>query len=390
MVNRRILRVKAVKNLYAYFNCKQANFELAIENISADFARDLNSVEPRDETEMNKKASKAKEAFNHLVFKQKVEENKDQEITDSAQSAFDFYKDQNKKDVERMKKNLNKDFDTVRNGQLLALQLLKELANQNKKIVDEKTQLSKQFGQDAKSLTPLYNNQVIDTIFSNEDVKNQITRSGVSWKNDEDKLRGWYKSVLRKQDFISEYLNNENTTREDDYDVLDNIVRKLIFKNEVVETYFEERDLFWEENKPIVRSLVLKTLKSAKDDGSEVVLPPLSYNWEEDLEYYIDLFVKTIRNNEYYDALIEKRVKNWKLERLAFIDRVIIKTAICEMINFPSIPIKVTINEFIEISKTYSTPKSKNFVNGLLDALSEELIVSGEIKKSGRGLIDTK
>ena len=116
----------------------------------------------------------------------------------------------------------------------------------------------------------------------------------------------------------------------------------------------------------------------------------LSKNWEEDCIFYQDLYRKNIEDAYKYEEIIAGKSQNWDLSRLALIDKVILKMAICEMINFYSIPVKVSINEYIELSKIYSTVKSKQFINGLLDAISQELLQKRVIKKSGRGLLDNK
>jgi transcription antitermination protein NusB len=116
----------------------------------------------------------------------------------------------------------------------------------------------------------------------------------------------------------------------------------------------------------------------------------LSHNEDEDFEYLETLFTETMRRDYELEMIISKRAKNWDASRMAMTDLVILKMALAEMMIFPSIPIKVTINEYIEISKNYSTPRSKQFVNGILDVLANELSSEGIIKKSGRGLIDNK
>lgn len=388
MVNRRILRIKAVKNLYALENYKQANFELAVEKIHQDFAHDLNSMEPYDAEKMKALTGEAVRYFESLFSHESADIQVGKEAKVSADNAHTYYKSLNQADLNRIKKELKKDFEKIRENQHLVWKLVRELSVQNKKIVQEKVSLAEKFGQPTRAIMPLYENKIIRKILSTPAVEEELTRESASWANEEDKVRSWYKSILRKNEFFENYLAKTVTTEDDDYEAVDEMIRNLIFKNDAIENYFDESDINWNENKQIVRSLVLKTLKSVKEE--EIVFPPLSYNWEEDMEYYLDLFANTIRNNEYYESLIEKKVKNWKMERLASLDKVILKAAICEMISFSSIPVKVTINEFIEISKVYSTPKSKKFVNGLLDAISEDLINSGEIKKSGRGLIDSK
>ena len=135
--------------------------------------------------------------------------------------------------------------------------------------------------------------------------------------------------------------------------------------------------------------MVVKTIKSIQD-GEDLQLAELTKNGEEDFKFLERLFMDVINQNEFLEEVIQSKTMNWDVDRIALTDRVILKLALVEMMNSPSIPIKVTINEAIEISKMYSTPKSKQFVNGVLDVLSNELTSSGKIRKSGRGLIDNK
>jgi transcription antitermination protein NusB len=146
------------------------------------------------------------------------------------------------------------------------------------------------------------------------------------------------------------------------------------------------------ENKAIVKSLVNKTVKTFGEEETEEepVLLDLSANWDDDKAFFEELYHQTLQEDEKYEAMIAASVKNWDVERVALLDKIILKMALCEMHIFRSIPVKVTINEYIEISKLYSTPKSKQFVNGVLDKMAQELTTSGDIRKSGRGLIDNK
>ena len=127
------------------------------------------------------------------------------------------------------------------------------------------------------------------------------------------------------------------------------IVKNIIFKNEVIDKYMEEQDINWTEDRAIIKSLVTKTLKSIseEDDESDLEIQELSYNWEDDKEFFIMLFVETTKVEAEYEELISKKTKNWDIERIAATDRIILEMAIGEMINFPSIPVKVTINEYI-------------------------------------------
>jgi N utilization substance protein B len=148
--------------------------------------------------------------------------------------------------------------------------------------------------------------------------------------------------------------------------------------------------LYWAENKAILRSMVLKTIKSLEEDVSDFELAELSYNWDEDKHFFETIFNQTVHESEKYEELIASKSKNWDLDRISETDKILLLMAIQEMINFPGIPVKVTINEYIEVSKKYSTPKSKQFINGVLDVIAVDLQKEGVIKKSGRGLIDNK
>ena len=146
---------------------------------------------------------------------------------------------------------------------------------------------------------------------------------------------------------------------------------------------------WWTENKTIIRSMLKKTLKETDQERS-LQLAEVSLSPEEDLDFFQKLFEETSKEDLELDELISKNVKNWEIDRIAMVDKIILKMAIAELKNFPSIPVKVTINEYIEISKLYSTPKSKQFINGVLDVLAKDLQKQGIVKKSGRGLIDNK
>ena len=205
-------------------------------------------------------------------------------------------------------------------------------------------------------------------------------------------IKEWFREYIKPAEDYQRYLSIAAPSLEEDFEIADELLKKIIFKNEVILTFFTEKDLNWTENKSVVRSLAAKVLKNASlsDTTKTEPLPEIAMNWEEDKEFFENIFNFTIANDVSSKVLISEKTKNWDIERLAFTDKVIISMALAEMIHFPSIPVKVTINEYIDISKTYSTPKSKQFVNGLLDVLAKELTEKGLIRKSGRGLLDNK
>ncbi|MFM7902515.1 MAG: transcription antitermination factor NusB, partial [Bacteroidota bacterium] len=145
----------------------------------------------------------------------------------------------------------------------------------------------------------------------------------------------------------------------------------------------------WAEALELVNSMVLKTIKVAHPDkkGAYELMAEFR-DEEEDREFMEKLFTETVHHDNEYEKLVSERTKNWEVERIALIDVILLKMALCEILNFPNIPVKVTINEYIDISKDYSTPKSKAFINGVIDKLVIDLRETGAVKKSGRGLIE--
>ena len=155
---------------------------------------------------------------------------------------------------------------------------------------------------------------------------------------------------------------------------------------EYTKEYFEEKDLNWNLNKDVVKSMSTKTFKiEALEDLS---LQPLALQWEDDKSFFEDLYAFTLESDKDLNGWVEAQTKNWESDRLAMTDFILLKMAVAEMIKFPSIPVKVSINEYIELAKNYSTPKSGQFINGILDEISIRLISEKIIQKSGRGLID--
>ena len=201
-------------------------------------------------------------------------------------------------------------------------------------------------------------------------------------------LRQVFSDGLMPDELFLKYISKTNHTFEEDLEMASHIVKSILLKNVHVIEELEEKDTFWNENKEVLKSLLIKTFKIDSLEGLKLM--PLAMNWEDDRYYFTDLFNHTLNNETEYEAHIMAQTQNWEGDRLAMTDMIILKLALSEMFNFPSIPVKVTINEFIELAKEYSTPKSGHFINGILDALSIKLLKENLIRKSGRGLIDNR
>jgi N utilization substance protein B len=190
---------------------------------------------------------------------------------------------------------------------------------------------------------------------------------------------------IKQSDLFKKYMSTKKTTYQEDKDFVVDMFTELIAPNEKLYDYLEDNKLTWVDDIPVVNTQIVKQLKQIVDKEDFRVTK--LYKDQEDQEFVSLLFKKTVLNEvdlakEYID-----KTPNWDAERIAELDTIILKMAICEFLKFPSIPVKVTINEYLEVAKEYSTPKSSIFINGILDNLVKEFQSENKIKKTGRGLM---
>jgi N utilization substance protein B len=394
MLNRRILRVKAFQNLYAYEQCKGSNLNLARDYIKAAFLPDLNSMEVQDKVALTKESQEAVTLFDQNLESKDILKASDASarVKKTVLEALKQYHNANEKDHQFMLKNMVISAERIPQLYLSAIELLRFFGKHVEKEVEKKKRFSVNTPIGFVNELNLANNKVLNLLGESEIYMAALTRNNVNLDDLELEIKEWFRDYIKTSDIYLAYLNIENPTLEQDLEAADNILKKIIFKNEVILNYFSEKDLNWTEDKSVVRSLASKVLKNTAnlDQESDGQMPEIAINWDEDKEFFENIFNFTIQNDAESKALISQKTKNWDIDRLAYTDKIIISMALAEMRNFPSIPVKVSINEYIDISKTYSTPKSKQFVNGLLDVISKELTERGDIRKSGRGLLDNK
>lgn len=394
MLNRRILRVKAFQNLYAFEQCKGSNLNIARDFIRESFLPDLNSMEVQDKPALTKDAEEAVKLFDQNLETTGLLKSSEAKpkIKQVVLQALKQYHAANEKDHQFMLKNMVTSAERIPQLYLIAIELLQAFAKHVAKEIEKKKKFAGDNPIAFANEMNLANNQVLKSISESPTYRAAIARNNVHLDDIELEIKEWFRDYIKTSEPYQEYLKIADPTLEQDYEAADELLKKVIFKNEVLLNYFSEKDLNWTENKSVVRSLASKVLKNALggEDSEGDQMPEIAINWDEDKEFFQNIFNFTIENAAMSKELIAQKTKNWDIERLAFTDRIIISMAIAEMKHFPSIPVKVSINEYIDISKTYSTPKSKQFVNGLLDVLAKELTDSGQIRKSGRGLLDNK
>ncbi len=229
-------------------------------------------------------------------------------------------------------------------------------------------------------------NKLIEKLRYNTKLNSYIHKSKLNWENTPDLVEELYKELIQT-DFYNEYMANENQSFIDDKKFVEKIFTKLILLSEDVDSVLEEESIYWNDDVEFVISMITKTLKKINEHSSdELSLMPM-FKDEEDRQFAKDLFRKSILNHDEIRGMIDVHSRNWDIERIAFADIIMMQLGLTEFIYFPSIPTKVTLNEYIEISKFYSTDKSRNFINGILDKALKELKEKGKIQKAGRGLI---
>lgn len=229
-------------------------------------------------------------------------------------------------------------------------------------------------------------NQVLELIASHTVFSETIEKKKLNyWELDSDYVSIIFKD-LRDQDWYVDYLTQENPSFKEDRQFILRVFKEVIAPNDKLYEYIEDKRLTWLDDFPIINTAIAKMLGKISDrNASELLLPEL-YKNEEDREYAIQLFRKVVLNEEKLNEHISGKTTNWDQERIADVDLIILKMGIAEFLYFPSIPVRATINEYLEISKEYSTPKSSIFVNGILDKVAKEFIASGNLNKVGRGL----
>lgn len=202
-----------------------------------------------------------------------------------------------------------------------------------------------------------------------------------TWENEADFVKTLCDKIL-ESDIYKEYMVSETSSYEEDRELWRKLYKNIIFNNIELDQVLEDQSLYWNDDKEIVDTFVLKTIKrfDEKNGAKQELLP--EFKDEEDQDFARRLFRRTILNADYYRHLISENTKNWDLDRVAFMDVVIMQIALAEILSFPNIPVSVSLNEYVEIAKLYSTPKSGGFINGTLDGIVNSLKKENKLTKN--------
>lgn len=242
-----------------------------------------------------------------------------------------------------------------------------------------------------EELTPntrFVENKVLLQLASNKQLLDYLKQHKISWVNFPELIKTLF-DLICKSDLYSKYLEDDSSDYESHKKFVIKIVEKVIAQHEPLYAQLEEQSIFWNDESEFIFSMGIKTLKEFTEASGDNQPLHAEFKDEEDSHFVVKLFHQALLNHEKYNQLISKFAKNWEMERVAFMDIVLMHVALAEVIEFQEIPVKVSLNEYIELAKHYSTSKSALFINGLLDKIIASLANEGKIVKTGKGLIET-
>ncbi len=288
-------------------------------------------------------------------------------------------------DRARFDKALNKSFDDLFDLFLLELNfivLVRKLAQERLETEEKKYFPSED---KVKQYRFLAENSLLTKLDENLFLEDKLSKLPYSLTEEQSIISGVLDEVMATE--WMEDLNLENINFAKESEVVINIFNDFVAPNEDLHHVFLEKNIHWADDIPLVNTSMLKYLKGIKASDDKYAALPLKISDEEIIPFGRSLFIKTLNNSESTEKIVTENVRNWELDRIALVDLILIKMAITEFLEFKEIPVKVTMNEYIEICKDYSTPKSKVFVNGVLDKSQKLLKEQGKLVKSGRGLL---
>ncbi|MCD8185647.1 MAG: transcription antitermination factor NusB [Rikenellaceae bacterium] len=230
------------------------------------------------------------------------------------------------------------------------------------------------------------NNRAVLQIAGSDKLLDYLTAQKLGWTNYPELIKKIYNNLIQR-DYYQSYMKNGKNDYVDDARVAAEFFIQELEDLEALADVVEEQSIFWADDIGFALIMAVKTLQDMRASQADIPILP-KFRQDEDRQFAIELFRRALVNNEEYFQYIDSYTQNWDLERIAYMDRIIMLATIAELVNFPTIPVKVTLDEYIEIAKYYSTPASSTFINGVLDKIVEALKNDGKIRKEGRGLVE--
>ena len=303
------------------------------------------------------------------------------------QALYAFFHSEDKEKA-KYEKEMFQSFENVYSLYLHLLLLLIEIREQSRSLISIRKAKHLPSQEDLNPNTKFADNKIFSVISINRQLASESKKRNISWENDKDIARQLFSKIFESQTYKA-YMANSFGGFKEAKKFISDIYFEVIAQDELLQFYFEEKNIHWADDIDFVNALVMKTIdyipESAMDD---MPLAQLYKDEKEDKKFAKELFSEVIKHSDEEEKHIQSKTENWELERIAFMDVLLMKLAITEFLYFPTIPVKVSLNEYIELAKQYSTPKSSVFVNGILDKLLAKFKADGRLQKEGRGLVE--
>ena len=301
------------------------------------------------------------------------------------------YFQEDDKDMPRAERQLFFSIEKFHELYVYLLSMMERLHHLRKEKLDLQTKRIMATEEDKNPNRRFIDNPILLELEENKELEAACAKYGIQWDEERMDLIKDVHAKMIATNFYADYIAEREGTDEEEVKIVSDVFKKCVANNDLVQHFLDERSIFWADDLDLAASMALKTLKAWKklpERGAGKLLE-LYKEPEEEQEFVRELFRKTILQSNENEILVDSATKNWDLERIAYMDIVLMKMALSEAKTFKSIPTKVTMNEYIELAKFYSTPKSSTFINGVLDKLFAELQKNGQIKKMGRGLLES-
>jgi len=289
-------------------------------------------------------------------------------------------------DLKIYEKVLLKDIYSISNLHVIIFSFLLELYKFAQGFLEDNKFKYIPTEEDLNPNTKFINNRVFSILIEDKELLKKVDiNSRVLTKSDLDVIRKVFVKVIKSNQY-NDYLNNDKDNLVEDKKFVQILLNEFILENDIFHHILQEKSIFWLDDLPFIVLFLKAQINNLEKGSSSSVVVDVFKN-KEDKKFAIDLFRNTIKNSSEFDSIIERKVQNWEIDRIANMDLLFIKMALSEIVSFVEMPVKVSFNEYIEISKYYSTKNSKVFINGILDKIVSEFRSEGKIKKTGKGLV---
>lgn len=295
------------------------------------------------------------------------------------QSLYAFFQSGNTS-LDAGEKELLFSIDKIYDLYLYQLTLIIDVGRQARKVIEDNKNKKIPSPEDINPSTRFIENKCLNGIEESIELEKKLKGRKISWAKSPEISRKIF-TQFRESRHYQDYMNAEEKSWENDRDLVLKLLKSYICESELLHHFYEESSIYWLDDWELVNKMIIKNIKAMKNGDIDDFKPLTLYKDPDDKRFARELFKKTILHDKEFAPMIAAKTQNWDIERIALMDIIIMKMALTEITRFPEIPVKVSLNEYIELSKMYSTPKSKVFVNGVLDKLVEELSIENKIPK---------